>query len=172
MSRHSVSISIRNDSRQASSWGESTSTPSTSKIAPWNAMILLISPLVAAGAGHPIASPPRTLGRRPLDGDGGAGAEQVRLAADGDLQRRPLVEEGALLVMCELHPDLTVTEPQRESERVPDVWKVGRKRQLAVEVANAAKPKDQRRPHAGGRRDMDAVRHVPAPVGQTHETRQ
>ena len=39
MSRHSVSISIRNDSRQASSCGESTSTPSTSKIAPWNAMI-------------------------------------------------------------------------------------------------------------------------------------
>src|SRR5512132_3269999 len=54
MSRHSVSISIRNDSRQASSWGESTSTPSTSKIAPWNGMILLTSPLVAAGAGHPI----------------------------------------------------------------------------------------------------------------------
>ena len=39
-SRHSVSISIRNDSRQASSCGESTRTPSTSKIAPRYAMTL------------------------------------------------------------------------------------------------------------------------------------
>jgi hypothetical protein len=40
MSRHSPSISRLNDSRQASSCGESTSTPSTSKIAPRNAMTL------------------------------------------------------------------------------------------------------------------------------------
>src|SRR5918994_4543717 len=170
MSRHSPSMSIRNASRQASSCGESTRTPSTSKIAPWYAMTVT-SPPVATGAGHPIASPPRTLGRRPLDGDGGAWAEQVRLAADGDLQRRPLVEEVALFVMGELHPDLTVTEPQRECERVPDLRQVGCKRQLAVEVANTAKPKDQRRPHAGGRRDMDAVRDVPGDVGQIHEQR-
>src|SRR3954468_14599946 len=39
ISRHSVSISTRNDSRQASSCGESTRTPSTSKIAPRNAII-------------------------------------------------------------------------------------------------------------------------------------
>src|ERR671923_1964263 len=38
MSRHSPSISTLNASRQASSCGESTRTPSTSKIAPWNAI--------------------------------------------------------------------------------------------------------------------------------------
>src|SRR3984893_10054498 len=37
MSLHSPSISSRSDSRHAFSCGESTSTPSTSKIAPWNA---------------------------------------------------------------------------------------------------------------------------------------
>ena len=36
MSLHSPSISWRSDSRHAFSCGESTSTPSTSKIAPWN----------------------------------------------------------------------------------------------------------------------------------------
>src|SRR5918995_2988734 len=170
MSRHSPSMSIRNASRQASSCGESTRTPSTSKIAPWYAMTVT-SPPVATGAGHPIASPPRTLGRRPLDGDGGPGAEQVRLAADGDLQRRPLVEEVALLVVGQLHPDLPVTEPQRECQCVPDLRQGGRKRQAAVEGANAAKPKDQRRPHAGGRRDLDAIRDVTGDVGQVHEQR-
>ena len=39
-SPHSVSIRTRNDSRQDSSWGESTSTPSTSKIAPRYTMTL------------------------------------------------------------------------------------------------------------------------------------
>jgi hypothetical protein len=38
-SRHSPSISVCSDSRQANSCGESTRTPSTSKIAPWNALI-------------------------------------------------------------------------------------------------------------------------------------
>ena len=68
----------------------------------------------------------------------------MRLPADGDLQRRTLVEEEALLVVRQLHPELTVTEPRRECQRVPNLRQVGRKRQLAVEVANAAEPKDQR----------------------------
>src|SRR4029450_1636527 len=44
MPLHSVSINTLNDSRQASSCGESTRTPSTSKIAPWNAMMVTTIP--------------------------------------------------------------------------------------------------------------------------------
>jgi hypothetical protein len=52
--------------------------------------------------------------RRTLDRDRGAGAEQVRLAPDRDLQRGAFVKEVVLLVVGEPHPDLPVAESQRE----------------------------------------------------------
>src|SRR5215472_6503696 len=53
MPRQLDSISSRSDSRHAFSCGESTSTPSTSKIAPWNFGMWLLSVPAFSSGGRP-----------------------------------------------------------------------------------------------------------------------
>src|SRR3984893_7421798 len=82
MSLHSPSISSRSDSRHAFSCGESTSTPSTSKIAPWNAGTRppksVVTVLVLDVRGRP------ELERALL-----AGAQLADLVTDPDADRPP-----------------------------------------------------------------------------------
>src|SRR5262249_47002954 len=97
MSLHSASISSRSDSRHARSCGESTSTPSTSKIAPSNGIYPPPS-----GRSVPTGGDWRGV----LEGLHVPGAELVDLVAHADLDRtaRPLaMDRERKLVAVEPH---------------------------------------------------------------------
>src|SRR6516165_1080369 len=87
MSLHSPSISSRSDSRHACSCGESTSTPSTSKIAPSNGIYLPSSGRSVSTGGD---------WRGVLEGLHVAGAKLTHLVAHADPDRtaRPLAMDG------------------------------------------------------------------------------
>jgi hypothetical protein len=74
-------------------------------------------------------------------------AEQVPLVADRHVQRPAVFTLVALLLMGQTHPELPVTKPERERELVPVTRQAGSEGQVAVEVAYATAPEDQRRPH-------------------------
>src|SRR5512146_3402895 len=89
---------------------------------------------------------------------GPLGADTADLTADNDIQRIPSGQDVPFLVMGQVDPDLPVAEPQREAEAPPCARQPRLEGQLLPEIADAAEPEDQRRPHPGCRGDVNPVR--------------